>query len=301
MLQCRDREIPSADRIHQLIGRAKDDHVVGILPSKAGMEQFSALKRLPEPERPREKLKSKGLAALSDGELLGLIIATGNSKTSAVGLAWQMLKQVNGIYGLGQCDLQDLMNHEGIGLAKATTIMAAFELGRRMQEAGNSRDYFCSPAQLADHFRPRLAYKPVEVFRVMLLNQANFLIGEEDMFTGGVSHCAVDARIVFRYALQMRASKIVLCHNHPSGNLNPSRQDYTLTAEFLKMASILGIKLLDHIIVSSCGYFSFCDYGLFDLLQEDSPNYHVIESRVKSKMLAAKMTYAEGNGENRLN
>ena len=221
------------------------------------------IKDLPIDERPREKMMAQGVAALSDAELLAILIGSGNSEETAVGLMQRVLRDCGGsLNTLGRMTLDDLMHrYKGIGEAKAITLLAACELGsrRRREEvvegkkisnSGNAYEYFANMRDL-----------PIEECHVLMLRQNRTIIGEAMVSRGGIVGTAVDVREVMRHAVTNRATGIVLCHNHPSGNLHPSREDDNLTQRVLEACKLMNILLVDHIIVADTGYYSYKEEG----------------------------------------
>jgi len=214
-------------------------------------------------DRPREKLLLKGPGALSDSELLAILIHPGKAKESAVDLARDVLQtgQIK-LSELGKLTVNDLRRVKGIGSAKAITISAAFELGRRRDAAGFlEKSVVRSSADIAGHLRSILKDHLHEVFAVVFLNQANKINHTEIISKGGITGTVADPRVIMKKALDENATAIILCHNHPSGNLQPSRADEQLTQKIREAAQYFDIKLLDHIIVSEEGYYSFADEG----------------------------------------
>lgn len=215
-------------------------------------------------DRPREKLLGKSPAALSDAELLAILINNGNRENSAVDLARAVLSLgKNNLSELGRLTVPDLMQVKGIGKAKAVSITAALELGRRRQAAGfMEKTHIKSSSDIALYLQSLLRDRSQEVFAVIFLNQANKINHFDIISEGGITGTVADPRVILKRALQYDAVSLVLCHNHPSGNLRPSRADETLTHKIKEAAAYLDIKVLDHIIVSNEGYFSFADDGM---------------------------------------
>jgi len=222
-----------------------------------------SIKSWAEEDRPREKLLLKGKSALSDAELVAILIGSGTPKESAVDVAKKILQYVNNnLNELGKLSVKDLMKVKGIGEAKAISIIAALELGRRRQGTdAEKRKKIQGSEGVFRIFQPLLADLPHEEFWVLFLNKANMVIGKERVSTGGVDGAIADAKIIFKTALEKLASSIILCHNHPSGNLSPSKADIALTTKIKQAGENLDIKVLDHIIVSDKGYYSFNDEG----------------------------------------
>ena len=218
-------------------------------------------------DRPREKMIHTGLSSMTDAELLAILIGSGTIGDSAVSLAQKLLRVADtDLVQLGRVGVKDLSAAvKGIGPAKATTIVAAMELARRRRsEAVQPGDTIRSSAQLARVFVPMLSDLPYEEFWVVLLNRANRMVAKYRISMGGVNNSVVDPRIVFKYALQHLASGLVFCHNHPSGNLSPSKQDLSLTKRLVSGAKLFDLQVLDHIIVGDGSYFSFADDGLLN-------------------------------------
>jgi DNA repair protein RadC len=215
-------------------------------------------------DRPREKLLSKGAEALSDSELLAILINNGSKEKSAVELAKEILKLgKDNLVELGKLNLKDLMKIKGIGEAKAITIAAALELGRRRQGAAVlNKAVLRQSGDIARYLQTILKDYQHEVFAVLFLNQANKVNHFEIISEGGITGTVADPRIILKKALAENAVNIILCHNHPSGSLKPSRADEELTQKIKEAAKYLDITVMDHIIVSEAGYYSFADEGL---------------------------------------
>jgi DNA repair protein RadC len=216
-------------------------------------------------DRPREKLASKGPEALSNSELLAILINNGSAHKSAVDLAKELLLAVdNNILRMAKLSVKELVNLKikGLGPAKAITIAAALELGVRRNMADNKKEIVMSSRDVANYLQAKLQYKKHEVFAVVFLNRSNKINHYEIISEGGITGTVADPRIILRKALEHDAVSIVLCHNHPSGNLKPSRQDQELTLKIKEAAKYFDIKVLDHIIVSEEGYYSFADDGM---------------------------------------
>jgi len=226
--------------------------------------QKYSIKDWAKDDRPREKLLSKSPSALSDSELLAILINNGSRQKSAVDLAREMLNLgKNNLAELGRLSVKDLMTIKGIGEAKAITIAAALELGRRRQAAGFlEKTHVKHSADIALYLQSLLRDRTQEVFAVIFLNQANKINHFDIISEGGITGTVADPRIILKLALQYEAVSLVLCHNHPSGNLRPSRADEALTHKIKEAAKYFDIKVLDHIIVSNEGYYSFADQGI---------------------------------------
>ncbi len=215
-------------------------------------------------DRPREKLIEKGTSSLSDAELLGILISSGTKDKSAVDLGRELLCMANNnLNNLAKLSVSDLRKLHGIGPARAVTIAAALELGRRRKLA-DAQDTIQIKASkdVADIFQPLLADLSHEEFWILYLNRSNKVISKMKLSQGGVSGTVTDVRIVMKKAVELLASGIILCHNHPSGNLNPSEADSKITQKIKEAGSFMDIQLLDHLIISDKDYYSFADNGL---------------------------------------
>lgn len=222
-----------------------------------------SIKAWAEDDRPREKMLLKGRQHLSDAELLAILLGSGSRKETAVGLAQQLLQAAqNNLYVLGKQGLAELQRFDGVGPAKAIALHAAFELGQRRQLAevperakvSSSRDAF---ALLA----PVLQDLAHEEFWILLLNRANLVLCRQQVSQGGTSGTVVDAKILFRKAIDGGAASLVLCHNHPSGSLVPSQSDLDITRKLKAAGQTLDIPVLDHLIIGGKSYYSFADEG----------------------------------------
>lgn len=214
-------------------------------------------------DRPRDKMLSLGLSVLSNSELLSILINTGDRDITALEQAKAVLNLAgNNLCELGKLSLNDLQKAQGIGLAKACLISAAIELGRRREITSPlERIVIKSSSDLAHYLKVMLKDYICEVFAVVFLNRANKVKHFEIVSSGGISGTVADPRIILKRAVEQEASALVLSHNHPSGNLKPSRADMLLTSKIKQAASYLDIVVLDHIIVSEEGYYSFADEG----------------------------------------
>ena len=212
-------------------------------------------------DRPREKLMQKGSRALTDAELLAILIGSGSAKLSAVHLAQLILKRYdNDLNLLAKCSVEELQRFKGIGEAKAITMASAMELGRRRRaQVTASRPKLYNSESIYHFIRPELEDKPVEEFWTILINRANYLIKKQFISSGGLATTLADPKVVFRAALDHQAAGIVLVHNHPSGNPAPSDKDIALTKKLIEGGQFLDITVLDHIIVAGSTYFSFAD------------------------------------------
>jgi DNA repair protein RadC len=215
-------------------------------------------------DRPREKLIQKGAINLSEAELIGILISSGTKNKSAVDLGRELLGSVNNnLITLGKLSITDLKKLKGIGNARAVTIAAALELGRRrkLSDVPDVLQIKCSK-DVADIFQPLLADLAHEEFWILFLNRSNKVINKMKLSQGGISGTVTDVRIVMKTAIEYLASGIIVCHNHPSGNLKPSESDSKITQKIKEAGNLMDIQLLDHLIISDKDYYSFADNGL---------------------------------------
>jgi DNA repair protein RadC len=217
-----------------------------------------------EDDRPREKLLTKGRANLSDAELLAILIGTGTKALSAVDLAKQVLQQADlNLNNLARLSVKDLTRIKGIGEAKAISIVSALELGRRRKESVvPGRPRITNSIDVVEMMKQDLLDLNHEEFWIVILNRANYVLRKNKISSGGISGTVADPKLIFKSALDHRGSSIILVHNHPSGNLQPSQADITLTKTLKEAGKFLEIPVLDHIIVSDNSYFSFADEGM---------------------------------------
>jgi len=222
------------------------------------------IKSWAEEDRPREKLLLKGKHSLSEAELIAVIIGSGNAEETAVELSRRILLKVNNnLNELGRLTVSDLMEFKGIGEAKAIGIVSALELGRRRKEtAPLQRDKITNSRDAAALFQPLLGDHLHEEFWLLFLNRSNTVLGRQALSSGGVTGTVVDPKMIFKAALENRATSLILCHNHPSGNLKPSEEDLRLTRKLAEAGKLMEIQVVDHLIVSQHGFFSFADEGL---------------------------------------
>jgi len=230
------------------------------------MENYSSIKisQLAEEERPREKLLLKGKGALSDAELVAILIGSGTTSVSAVDLSRNILASVNhDLAELSRRSIQDLKKFKGIGEAKAISIVAALELGRRRKDAEPVKKpkITCS-TDIYHLMKADLLDEPVEHFFLILLSRSNQVIRKVRISQGGTAGTVVDSKLVFKSALEHLAQSIILVHNHPSGSLRPSSQDISLTQRLVKTGRELDLPVLDHVIFTDSGYFSFADEAM---------------------------------------
>ncbi|MDD3130196.1 MAG: DNA repair protein RadC [Bacteroidales bacterium] len=223
----------------------------------------SAIPQWAESDRPREKLLLKGKTALTDAELLAILIRSGTPKLSAIDLAKQILSTVdNNLIGLSRLTVSDLLEFKGIGDAKAITVVAALELGRRRRGAeAMQRKTITSSADAYEVLQMHIGDIDYEQFAIIMLNQANQVLKVENISEGGITGTVVDPKRVFRTAINNNAINIILAHNHPSGSLKPSKNDLDLTQKLKKAGEYLQIMVLDHLIVGDNKYLSMADEG----------------------------------------
>lgn len=226
--------------------------------------QPNSIKFWAEEDRPREKLLIKGKKALTDAELLAIILGAGNREESAVALSRRILQSLgNNLSELGKCTIPDLKKFKGVGEAKAVSIAACMELGRRRQVVTiREKPQVRSSQDAYDVLGPTLADLPHEEFWILLLNRSNRITEKICISAGGIAGTVVDPKLLFKRAIEGVASSLILFHNHPSGNLKPSQADIEITRKLRKGGEMLDIAILDHLIVSESGYYSFADEGM---------------------------------------
>ncbi len=219
------------------------------------------IKKWAEEDRPREKLQLHGRQTLSNSELLAILISTGTKSKSAIDLSREILKKCdNNLNELAKLSVNDLVKIDGIGNAKAITIVSAIELGgRRQVETVKQKKYIGHSRDIYELFKPRIADLGYEEFWVLLLNRGLKVIGEKMVSEGGASSTTVDAKKVFKIAIDEGAVSIALAHNHPSGEIKPSQEDINLTNKLSQAGKLLDINVIDHIIVTQKTYYSFAD------------------------------------------
>ena len=227
------------------------------------MDEKLTISQWAEEDRPREKLMQQGAFALSNAELLAILIGSGNTEESAVGLMRRVLDRYhNSLNELGKASIEDLCRFKGIGPAKAVTVLAASELGkRRAEETPKERKLIRCSKDIYELFHPLMCDLPVEECWILLLNQSSKVIDRMRISQGGLAATQVDVRCILREALLKRAVSLVVCHNHPSGSTEPSSEDDRLTQAVRQAAATMNIRLLDHLIVTDGAYYSYSDEG----------------------------------------
>lgn len=220
-----------------------------------------------ESDRPREKLIQRGSAALSDAELIGLIFGSGtrtkDGSISAVELGKVLIRTYGSLRNLSRRNLKELMRTVGVGPAKAVQLVAAFEIGRRIESQPEAaRVQVCSPEDVAAIYGPLMRDLKKEIFRVVYLNTANIIIGDKTVSEGGINASIVEPRGVFEGAILENAAAVICLHNHPSGNLEPSREDIRITRQLVEAGKLMGIPVHDHLIIAGRSYTSLAERGL---------------------------------------
>ena len=221
------------------------------------------IKDLQTGDRPRERLIKNGVEALSDEELLSIIIKTGNKENSAKELSTILIKEIDGIKNLNNINYEKLNKIKGIGMAKACEILASIELGKRINKkiSSISNIKLTSTSLVYDYYKPILSCKKQEYFYCVYLDNAKKVIKDKLLFIGTINYSVVHPREVFKEAYLLSASSIICVHNHPAGNILPSKQDIDLTNNLVQIGNLLGIKVLDHVIVGENNYYSFLENG----------------------------------------
>jgi DNA repair protein RadC len=228
------------------------------------MEQTSfSIKQWAEDDKPREKLMLKGKQVLSDAELIAILIGSGSRNESAVDLSKRILAKAENLKALGKMSLQQLTEFKGIGEAKAITILAAMELGRRRgSEEEVELKKISSSKSAYDIMHPIIGELPHEEFWILYLNNSNKVIYKSQLSKGGITGTVVDIRLVFKTAFEQNAVNLIVCHNHPSGILQASDADKQITRKLKEAGKMLDVNVLDHLIVTNNGYLSFADEGI---------------------------------------
>lgn len=221
------------------------------------------IRDLPEEERPREKLLALGAEALSNAELLAILLRTGSARESAVQLAVRLLSRSGGLRLLPGLSMEEMEEIKGLGPAKAVQIKAALELGRRLATLPpEEAQSITSPQRAAAIFMEQLRYRRKEYFMILLLNTKNHVISKEEISVGSLNASIVHPREIFNIPLRKSAASVILVHNHPSGDPSPSQEDLEVTRRLVEAGNILGIAVRDHLIIGDGCYFSFKEKGL---------------------------------------
>ncbi len=228
-------------------------------------EENNSIKFWAEEERPREKLLLKGKSVLTNAELIAVLIGSGSRTLSAVELSKQLLRKAsNNLIELSKMTVADLQRNKGIGEAKAISIVAALELGkRRRSEEALERKKVSNSKEVFEYMQITLSDEPYESFWILLLNRANKVLRPVKVSEGGMTGTVADPKRIFKTAIDSKAASIILCHNHPSGSVKPSESDYNLTKKLKDSGEILQLPVLDHVIMGDNKYFSFADEGVF--------------------------------------
>ena len=215
-------------------------------------------------DRPREKLLYRGISSLSDAELIAILIGSGNSEETAVELSRRIMENVkNNLNELGKLNVENLKTFKGIGDAKAISIIAAMELGRRRNHSSAlEMDKITGSNDVARYLRPLIGDISHEEFWAIFLNRQNKIIDKQRLSQGGMTGTVIDVRLVLKIAIEKHATSLIFAHNHPSGNLEASDADRKITQQLKEAGAIMDIPLLDHLIITQAGYFSFADEGL---------------------------------------
>ena len=226
-------------------------------------DKYFTVNDLPKPERPRERLQKFGPEALSSQELLALIIGRGVSKQSVMNIAQELILRFGSIKAIGEATLAELAGIRGIGIAKAAQLVACFEIAKRQDMEGGSDAYqITDPGSVVKAIRASIKDKAKEHFKLILLNTRNKIIRIGTISVGTLNASLVHPREVFKEALVHNAFSVILAHNHPSGDCEPSEEDIRITKRLRDAGKIMGVEVLDHIIVTTGGYFSFKEKGL---------------------------------------
>ncbi len=220
--------------------------------------EYTTIKNMPVSERPREKMVTYGCQSLSNAELLAIVLSTGTKDRTAIDLARGILNMSNeGLRTLTNCTMEELMQIRGIGLAKASQVIAAVELGKRIALTANVNNYkIQGPEDVSNLLMEEMRYLNKEIFNIILLNTKNNVIAIENISVGSLNASIVHPREVFNIAIRRSSSAIILAHNHPSGDPKPSTEDINITKRLIEAGTIIGINVLDHIIIGDGIYFS---------------------------------------------
>lgn len=239
----------------------QDQKVVKIVGEASNYH--TKIKDWPESERPREKILNNGAASLSDAELLAVLIRSGSGKITAVDVAKKMLSDFQTLNSLVARSIPELKKYKGIGNTKAVTLAAAFEFGRRVAASWDEKKFrVLSPQDVANKYLPSLRDTKQEIFKVLLLDSANHLLKDVEITRGTLNSSLVHPREVFRAAITEPAAAIILLHNHPSGNPEPSADDIQITKQLVEASKIIGIPVHDHIILGGNSFVSFAERGI---------------------------------------
>ncbi len=224
-----------------------------------------SLKSWPENERPRERLMLHGPEALSDAELIAVILRSGCKGQDAVAMSRSLLEQFGGLRGLGSTGGAELKKIKGLGAAKIASLIAMSEIARRqLRESAKNKNVVRDPESLVIYLKRAMQDLPVEVFKVLFVNKANALIGDWDLSRGTVDEAAVHPREILKKALELHATGVILVHNHPSGRTEPSPEDAQITRKIKNVCEAVSIRVLDHLIIGGDGYFSFREQGMLE-------------------------------------
>ncbi len=215
---------------------------------------------MPKNEKPREKLLANGVSSLSDQELIAILIRTGRLGSSAIDIARDIICLNDGVVGLNNITIEELMSINGIGLSKACEVLAAIELGKRVVFNKHAKTKINSPRDIYEHFRVKVANLKTERFFAVLLDTKNNILSVEQISIGTLNTSIAHPREVFCYAIKRNANSVVVVHNHPSGDCRPSEQDIMITERLVRSGEIIGINLTDHIIVCENAYYSFKEH-----------------------------------------
>lgn len=236
-------------------------------PSKEGGKSHLSIKNLAEDDRPREKMRALGPGSMTNSELLAILISTGTTKKTAIEVCQELLQSAdNSLRRLYDMDLGQIMKIDGLGPAKALTIKAALEIGHRVPREDNPRLILDSSGAIYEYIRPNLEYLDAEEIWLIFLRNNLSVIGKEQLSKGGQTQTQFDIKIAMRRILEMKASAVVMVHNHPSGSLVPSQQDKHITTKLKQACKIMDISCLDHLIIGENKYYSFADHGIIDQL-----------------------------------
>ena len=223
--------------------------------------QHSTIKNWMVEDRPREKMIQRGVEAVSEAELIGVLLGTGHQNASAVDLGRKLIQAFGGIIQLSRAAVEDLVKIRGIGHAKATQLVAAFELARRKSIIEHTPKIFSNSSVVADYLNYKIGNLPHEVFYVLFLDQHNQLLGEKMLFVGGTTGSTIDVNLLFKKAMLQEARRIIVAHNHPSGVAQPSGSDEQITRKIVHIGDFLGIQLMDHLILTGNKWYSFLEAG----------------------------------------